>query len=292
MGVARRVGKIAIAKKSKVRKKTAIGRFGGANRRDCAGKNFKIFLENMISEFSRTELLFGAEKFNNLKKARVAVFGIGGVGGYVVEALVRSGIQKIDLIDNDTISLTNINRQIIATHSSLGEYKVDAMKKRILDINPNASVKVFKCFYLPETQNLFDFSEYDYAIDATDTVASKIQLIIQAKQAGTKIISCMGTGNKLNPALFEISDISKTSVCPLARVMRRECKKRGIKNVKVLFSKEKPRVPAYDENSEKKSKGYAPASCAFVPAAAGLIIASEVIKDLCETGIGIQSAEK
>lgn len=235
----------------------------------------------MISEFSRTELLFGTEKFNNLKNTHIAVFGIGGVGGYAVEALARSGIQKIDLIDNDTISLTNINRQIIALHSTLGEYKVDVMKKRILDINPNAQVKVFKCFYLPQNQNLFNFSEYDYVIDAVDTVTAKIQLIIQAKSAGTKIISCMGTGNKLNPTLFEISDISKTSVCPLARVMRQECKKRGIKDVKVLFSKEKPKKITYNEDSEKKSNGYAPAGCAFVPSVAGLIIAGEVIKDLC-----------
>lgn len=238
---------------------------------------------DVLSEFSRTELLFGKEKFDVLRNVHVAVFGIGGVGAYVVEALVRCGISNIDIIDNDTVAITNINRQIIATHSAIGKYKVDVMKDRILDINPMAQVNVFKCFYLPETQNLFDFTKYDYVIDAVDTVSAKIQLIIQAKQANTKIISCMGTGNKINPALFEISDISRTSVCPLARVMRQECKKRGIKNVKVLFSKETPVKAFYDEKSEKKgnSNAHAPASCSFVPPVAGLIIAAEVIKDLC-----------
>lgn len=238
---------------------------------------------DVLSEFSRTELLFGKEKFDVLRNVHLAVFGIGGVGGYVVEALVRCGISNIDIIDNDTVAITNINRQIIATHSAIGKYKVDVMKDRILDINPMAQVNVFKCFYLPETQNLFDFTKYDYVIDAVDTVSAKIQLIIQAKQANTKIISCMGTGNKINPALFEISDISKTSVCPLARVMRQECKKRGIKDVKVLFSKETPVKPSYDEKSEKKgiTNVHAPASCSFVPPVAGLMIAAEVIKDLC-----------
>ena len=168
---------------------------------------------DVLSEFSRTELLFGKEKFDVLRNVHVAVFGIGGVGGYVVEALVRCGISNIDIIDNDSVAITNINRQIIATHSAIGKYKVDVMKDRILDINPMAQVNVFKCFYLPETQNLFDFTKYDYVIDAVDTVSAKIQLIIQAKQANTKIISCMGTGNKINPALFEISDIIAVPMC-------------------------------------------------------------------------------
>ncbi|MCR5188078.1 MAG: tRNA threonylcarbamoyladenosine dehydratase, partial [Treponema sp.] len=182
----------------------------------------------MLNQFSRTELLLGKEAIQLLNKAHVAVFGIGGVGGFVVEALVRSGIQNIDIVDNDTVCLSNINRQIIATHSSLGKYKVDVMKDRILDINPQAHVQTFKCFYLPQTKDLFDFSKYDYVVDAIDTVTGKLQLIEQAKEAGTKIISCMGAGNKLDPTKFEIADISQTSVCPLARVMRQECKKRGI----------------------------------------------------------------
>jgi len=234
----------------------------------------------MLNEFSRTELLLGTQAMTNLNKAHVAVFGVGGVGGYVVEALARSGIQHFDLIDNDTVSLTNINRQIIATHSSVGKYKVDVMKERILDINPKAEVTVHKCFFLPETQNEFDFTKYDYVVDAVDTVTAKIQLIVQAKAANTKIISSMGAGNKLDPTKFEVADISQTSVCPLARVMRQECKKRNIKNVKVVYSKEKPVEPIPNPDAEKKGNGYAPGSCAFVPSVAGLIIASEIIKDL------------
>lgn len=240
----------------------------------------------MLNQFSRTELLLGKKAMENLSRAHVAVFGVGGVGGYVIEALVRSGIAHIDIIDNDTVSLTNLNRQIIATHSSIGKYKVDVMKERILDINPEAEVNTFKCFYLPETQSLFDFSKYDYVIDAIDTVKAKLALITQAKEAGTKIISSMGAGNKLNPTLFEVADISETSVCPLARVMRQECKKRGIKNVKVVYSKEKPVEPSLTEeekkSAEQKGNGIAPGSSAFVPSVAGLIIASEVIKDLSE----------
>lgn len=212
-----------------------------------------------------------------MNKAHVAVFGIGGVGGFVVEALVRSGIQNIDIVDNDTVCLSNINRQIIATHSSLGKYKVDVMKDRILDINPQAHVQTFKCFYLPQTKDLFDFSKYDYVVDAIDTVTGKLQLIEQAKEAGTKIISCMGAGNKLDPTKFEIADISQTSVCPLARVMRQECKKRGIKDVKVLYSKEKALTPLPPSDEDEEG---APGSCAFVPSVAGLIIAGEIIKDL------------
>lgn len=237
----------------------------------------------MLTQFSRTELLLGSDAIAKLHKAHVAVFGIGGVGGYVVEALVRSGIQHIDIIDNDTVSLTNINRQIIATHSTIGKYKVDVMKARILDINPEAEVNTFNCFYLPETKDQFDFTKYDYVIDAIDTVTAKLQLIMQAKEANTKIISSMGTGNKLDPTKFEIADISKTSVCPLARVMRQECKKRGIKDVKVLYSKEKPITPlTRSEELNSSSRRDIPGSTAFVPSAAGLIIASQVIRDLLE----------
>ena len=239
----------------------------------------------MQNQFSRTEILLGKDGIDCLKKSRVAVFGIGGVGGYVAEALARSGVGALDLIDNDEVSLTNINRQIIALHSTVGRPKVDVMKERILDINPECNVRIFQCFYLPETKNLFDFTEYDYVVDAVDTVTAKIQLIVQAKEAGVPIISSMGAGNKLNPASFEVADISQTSVCPLARVMRQECKKRGIKDVKVVYSKEKPvesKLTAEEKKSaEQKGNGLAPGSCAFVPSVAGLIIASEVIKDLC-----------
>ena len=212
------------------------------------------------------------------------MFGIGGVGGYVAEALARSGVYKLDLIDKDEVSLTNINRQIIALHSTLGRAKVDVMKERILDINPEAEVRTYKCFYLPETRDLFDFSQYDYVVDAVDTVTAKIQLIVQAKERNVPIICSMGAGNKVVPTAFEVADISETSVCPLARVMRQECKKRGIRDVKVVYSKEKPvnngDSPVEPENLELKGNGIAPASCAFVPSVAGLIIASEVIKDL------------
>ncbi len=243
----------------------------------------------MLNQFSRTELLLGKEAMEILHKAHVAVFGIGGVGGYTVEALVRSGIQHIDIIDNDTVSLTNLNRQIIATHSTIGKYKVDVMKERILDINPSAEVNVHKCFYLPETRDQFDFSKYDYVVDAVDTVTAKINLIMQAKEAGTKIICSMGAGNKMDPTQFQVADISQTTVCPLARVMRQECKKRKIKNVKVVFSTEKvlrPIEAIQHEESSADSKSTVrrdiPGSTAFVPSVAGLIIASEIIKDLTE----------
>ena len=239
----------------------------------------------MQNQFSRTEILLGKYGVERLKKSRVAIFGIGGVGGYVAEALARSGVGALDLIDNDEVSLTNINRQIIALHSTVGRPKVDVMKERILDINSECNVRIFQCFYLPETKNLFDFTEYNYVVDAVDTVTAKIQLIVQAKEAGVPIISSMGAGNKLNPASFEVADISQTSVCPLARVMRQECKKRGIKNVKVVYSKEKPVESKLTEeekkSAEQKGNGLAPGSCAFVPSVAGLIIASEVVKDLC-----------
>ena len=245
------------------------------------------YLIIMINEFSRTELLIGKEALNTLAKARVAIFGIGGVGGYITEALARSGIINFDLIDDDKVSISNINRQIIASHSTIGKYKVDVMKDRILDINPKAHVNTFKCFYLPETKNLFDFKNYDYVVDAIDTVTGKLQLIMQAKEAGVKIISCMGAGNKLDPTKFEITDISQTSVCPLARVMRQECKKRGIKNVKVVYSKEKAIQPVTEngemsEELENTSRRAVPGSIAFVPSVAGLIAAAEIIKDLIE----------
>lgn len=246
----------------------------------------------MQGQFERTQLLLGKDAMEILNRARIAVFGVGGVGGFVVEALVRTGISHIDIIDNDTVSLSNINRQIIATTKTVGKYKVEVMKERILEINPNAEVNAYKCFYLPETKTQFDFTKYDYIVDAVDTVTAKIQLILQAKEAGTKIISSMGAGNKLNPTLFEVSDIFKTSVCPLARIMRQECKKRGIKNVKVVYSKERPLKPIKDRERplsndlslEKTQNGSRPrdipGSTAFVPSVAGLIIAGEIIRDL------------
>ena len=229
-----------------------------------------------------------------LNRAHVAVFGVGGVGGFTVEALVRSGIQHIDLIDDDKVCLTNLNRQIIALRSTVGKYKVDVMKERILDINPDAEVNVFKCFYLPETRDQFDFTKYDYVVDAVDTVTAKINLILQAKEVGTRIICSMGAGNKLDPSRFEVADISETSVCPLARVMRQECKKRGIKDVKVVYSKEKPLRPIEDMSISCRAhcicppgakhkcteRRDIPGSTAFVPSVAGLIIAGEVIRDL------------
>lgn len=223
----------------------------------------------MENRFSRTEALLGEPAMEKLKKARVAVFGIGGVGGHVVEALVRSGVGAVDIVDSDKVCLSNLNRQIIATESSIGKYKVDVMKERILDINPEAVVNVHKCFYLPETKDEFDFSQYSYVVDAVDTVTAKIQLVMEAAEAGVPIISSMGAGNKLDPTAFQVADIYKTSVCPLAKVMRRELKKRGIKKLKVVYSREQPVV-----------KNAVPASVAFVPSVVGLIIAGEVIKDL------------
>lgn len=237
----------------------------------------------MLNQFSRTELLIGRQGIERLNKAHIAVFGIGGVGGYTVEALVRSGIQHIDIIDNDKVCLTNLNRQIIASHSTIGKYKVDVMKDRILDINPAAEVQAYKCFYLPETKNLFDFTKYDYVVDAVDTVTAKINLIMQAKEAGTKIICCMGAGNKMDPTQFRVADISETSVCPLARVMRNECKKRNLKDVKVLFSTEKPLTPLEGMETDcPPERRSVPGSNAFVPSVAGLIIAGEIIKDLTQ----------
>ncbi|MBQ7830623.1 MAG: tRNA threonylcarbamoyladenosine dehydratase [Clostridia bacterium] len=227
--------------------------------------------------FSRTALLIGEEGLEKLKKARVAVFGVGGVGGYVVEALVRSGVGTLDLIDKDVVSVSNLNRQIIALQSTVGMLKTEAAEGRAKDINPDVVIHKHNVFYLPETANDFDFSQYDYVVDAIDTVSGKIALVEQAKAVNTPVISSMGAGNKLDPTAFEVADISKTSVCPLARVMRRELKKRGIEHLKVVYSKEEPLPSALiDEESGKT----VPGSIAFVPSVVGLIIASEVIKDL------------
>lgn len=228
-------------------------------------------------QFSRTELLLGEEAMEILKNARVAVFGIGGVGGYVTEALARSGVGALDLTDKDRVCLSNLNRQIIATHKSIGKYKTEVMRERILDINPEAEVRTHECFYLPETKGEFDFSSYSYVVDAVDTVTAKLSLAEEAKAAGVPIISSMGAGNKLNPFLFETADIYETSVCPLARVMRRELRKRGIDHLKVVYSKEPPLPPL------KEADG--PGSTAFVPSVAGLLIASEVIRDLTENAV-------
>ena len=232
----------------------------------------------MEKEFSRTRLLLGQSGMDRLKSAKVAVFGIGGVGGYTAEALVRSGLGEIDIIDNDTISETNINRQIIALRSTVGQKKVDVMEKRLLDISPYVKVNKFDCFYLPETASMFDFRKYDYVVDAIDTVSGNIRLIIMADAAGTKIISSMGAGNKLNPEGFRVSDIYKTKGCPLAKVMRHELKKRGIKKLDVVYSEELPIKPfSSDEHCGKRQ---VPGSVAFVPSVAGLIIAGYVVNDL------------
>lgn len=251
----------------------------------------------MLNQFSRTEILFGEEAMDRLENARVAVFGIGGVGGYTVEALARSGVGAFDLIDDDKICLTNINRQIIATRKTVGQYKVDVMKERILEINPNAKVTLHKCFYLPQNADEFDFEKYSYVVDAIDTVTAKIELVLQAQKAGTPIISSMGAGNKIEPTQFKVADIFKTSMCPLARVMRKELKKRRVKHLKVVYSTEKARKPIEDMSiscrtncicppgAQRKctDRRDIPGSTAFVPSVAGLIIAGEVIKDI--TGI-------
>jgi len=230
----------------------------------------------MLNQFSRSELLLGSEAIKKLSSSHVIVFGAGGVGGYAIEALARTGVGNIDIVDNDKISTTNINRQIIALHSTIGKDKVDVMKERISDINPNAKVKTYKTFYTPENSFEFDFSKYDYIVDAIDTVKSKIELVVKANKADIPIISAMGAGNKLNPLGFEVADIYKTSVCPLARVIRTELKKRNIKSLKVVYSKEQPIKAVSDENPLKR----APGSIIYAPAIMGLIMASEVIKDL------------
>ena len=251
----------------------------------------------MLNQFSRTELLFGKEAMDKLANSRVAVFGIGGVGGYVCEALVRSGVGAFDLIDDDKVCLTNLNRQILATRKTVGKYKADVMKERMLDINPNADIRVRKCFFLPENAAEFSFEEYDYVVDAVDTVTGKIELVLKAQQTGVPIISSMGAGNKLDASQFRVADIYKTKVCPLAKVMRRELKKRGVKHLKVVYSKEKPITPIEDMSISCRSNcicppGAAhkcterraiPGSIAYVPSVVGLIIAGEVIKDL--TGV-------
>lgn len=227
-----------------------------------------------MEQLERTEMLIGSEAVARLKNARVAVFGVGGVGGYAVEALARSGVGTLDLIDNDTVSITNLNRQIVALHSTIGQYKVDVAKARALDINPKIVVNTHRIFYTPQTEDMFDFSDYDYVIDAIDTVSGKIALVENANRCNTPIISSMGAGNKLHPELFEVADIFKTSVCPLARVMRYELRRRNIKHLKVVYSKEEP------IKIQSDSKKPVPASIAFVPSVAGLIIAGEVIKEI------------
>ena len=250
----------------------------------------------MLNQFSRTQLLFGEEGMENLYRARVAVFGIGGVGGYTVEALVRSGIGTLDLIDDDRVCLTNLNRQIIATRKTVGQYKVDVAEQRILEINPDAVVHTYKTFYTPQTAEQFDFTQYDYVVDAIDTVTGKLELVEQAQKAGVPIISSMGAGNKMDPTAFEVADIYETSVCPLARVMRRELKKRGIPHLKVVYSKEPAMTPLDDMSISCRAhcicppgtarkctqRRQVPGSNAFVPSVAGLIIAGEVVKDLCK----------
>lgn len=234
----------------------------------------------MPNQFTRTEMLLGNEAVHKLKQCRIAVFGIGGVGGYTVEALARSGVGTLDLIDNDTVSLTNINRQIIALHSTVGMNKTEAAKKRLLDINPNIKINTYNTFFTPENSGEFNFSQYDYIVDAIDTVSGKIELAVQADKANVPIISSMGAGNKLDPTRFEVSDIYKTSVCPLARVMRRELKKRNIRKLKVVYSKEEALSPKCESDEDSGMKRQTPASIAYVPSVVGLIIAGEVINDI------------
>ncbi|MEE3433753.1 MAG: tRNA threonylcarbamoyladenosine dehydratase [Lachnospiraceae bacterium] len=248
----------------------------------------------MLNQFSRTQLLLGEESMKKLSDMRVAVFGIGGVGGYVCEALVRTGIGHFDLIDDDKVCLTNLNRQIIATRKTVGLYKADVMKERMLEINPNVEVNVYKCFFLPENADEFPFADYDYVIDAVDTVTAKVELVMKCKEMDVPIISSMGAGNKLDASAFKVADIYKTKMCPLAKVMRHEMKKRGVKKLKVVYSEEKPTRPIEDMSISCRThcicppgaqhkcteRRDIPGSVAFVPSVAGLIIAGEVIKDL------------
>lgn len=237
----------------------------------------------MDEQFLRTAMLLGEDAVVKLQKARVAVFGIGGVGGYTVEALARSGVGQLDVIDNDTVSVSNINRQILATHSTVGMPKVEAAKLRILDINPGCIVRTYQVFYTPETAGSFDFKDYDYIVDCIDTVTGKLALVERAAEAGTPIICCMGTGNKLDASAFQVADISKTSMCPLARIMRKELGKRGIKHLKVVYSQEEALTPTgWEEEAAALGKRQIPGSVAFVPGAAGLILAGEVVKDLAQ----------
>lgn len=238
---------------------------------------------DMQKAFERSERLLGAEAMEQLSNKTVAVFGIGGVGGYVVEALARTGIGTLHLIDKDTVSESNLNRQIVALRSTIGKDKTEVMKERVLDINPEANVVVHNCFFLPENAGDFDFSSYDYVVDAVDTVTAKLEIVQQAERVGVPVISCMGAGNKMEPTAFEVADIYETTVCPLAKVMRRELKKRGIQKLKVVYSREKPITPFFSEKSGEETSGGgrpAPGSVAFVPSVAGLILAGEVIKDL------------
>ncbi len=251
----------------------------------------------MLNQFSRTQLLLGEESMKKLEDMRVAVFGIGGVGGYVCEALVRTGIGHFDLIDDDKVCLTNLNRQIIATRSTVGKYKAEVMRDRMLDINPNVEVNIHKCFFLPENADEFPFADYDYVVDAVDTVTAKIELVMKCQEVGVPIISSMGAGNKLEASAFKVADIYKTRMCPLAKVMRRELKKRGVKKLKVVYSEEKPTRPIEDMSISCRThcicppgakhkcteRRDIPGSIAFVPSVAGLIIAGEIVKDL--TGI-------
>ena len=248
----------------------------------------------MLNQFSRTQLLFGEDSMKKLENSRVAVFGVGGVGGYVCEALVRSGVGHFDIIDDDKVCLTNINRQIIATRKTVGKYKVDVMEERMLDINPKVEVNKYKCFFLPENADDFPFDKYDYVVDAVDTVTAKIELVMKCKKEGVPIISSMGAGNKLEASAFKVSDIYKTKMCPLAKVMRHELKKRGVEKLKVVYSEEKPTRPLEDMSiscrsncicppgAERKctDRRDIPGSVAFVPSVAGLIIAGEVVKDI------------
>ena len=227
------------------------------------------------SQFSRTELLLGEKSVEKLAKKRIAVFGVGGVGGFVCEGLVRAGIGEIDIIDKDTVAVSNLNRQLIALHSTVGQNKVDVLEERLKDINPKLILRKYKCFFLPETSDNFDFKQYNYVVDAIDTVTGKIELVLKAEEAGVPIISAMGAGNKLDPTAFQVADIYKTSVCPLARVMRRELKKRGIEKLKVVYSKEEPVKPVFAEGEET-----VPGSVSFVPSVMGLIIVGEIVKEL------------
>lgn len=237
----------------------------------------------MGNKFDRTKRLLGLEAMEKLENAHVAVFGIGGVGGHAADALVRSGIGKITIVDSDEVAESNINRQLIATTKTVGQKKVEVMKEHLLEINPEVEVCIYDCFFLPETREQFDFTGYDYVIDAVDTVTAKLALVMACQEAGTPIISSMGAGNKLDPTAFEVADIYKTSVCPLAKVMRKELKAHGVKHLKVVYSKETPVEPVEDElfvSDEKRSRRATPGSIAFVPSVAGLILAGEVVKDL------------
>lgn len=250
----------------------------------------------MLNQFSRTELLYGKEVLQKLSNKKIAVFGVGGVGGYVIEALARAGVGQLDIIDDDKICLTNINRQIYALYNTIGQYKVDVAKERVSQINKKCIVNAIKIFYSPETSSQFEFTQYDYVVDAIDSVTGKIELVVQAQQAGTKIISAMGAGNKINPLLFEVTDIYKTSVCPLAKVMRKELKKRNIEQLKVVYSQEKPAVPIEDDSNSCKNncvcppgtarkcthKRQVPASNSFIPPIVGLIIAGEIINEIAD----------